>query len=144
MYQLPLRFISVGSDVVICATRIIGIFNPQTVYGKRLMRSARENNNLIDVRGGRGLRSLILLDNDGVVASSIHPITLFKRIEDGEKVYIKSMASIKETMKKAYITRAKEDGIVIVDKDDYEQLEKDLTSKENRVQRMNDLKGFKK
>jgi PHD/YefM family antitoxin component YafN of YafNO toxin-antitoxin module len=108
------------------------------------MRSARENNNLIDVRGGRGLRSLILLDNDGVVASSIHPITLFKRIEDGEKVYIKSMASIKETMKKAYITRAKEDGIVIVDKDDYEQLEKDLTSKENRVQRMNDLKGFKK
>jgi regulator of extracellular matrix RemA (YlzA/DUF370 family) len=125
MFYVPLRFISVGADNVVCASRIIAILDPLSNQGKRLLSQVKKAGNAIDARGGKKLRALILMDNDLLIMSSVSPITLFKRIERNDTFFIKNMQRIDEALMEQFVAQAAEDGIRVIEKDEYERFEKE-------------------
>lgn len=133
MYYLPLRFISVGSDITVCATRIVAIFDAKTVQGKRMAKAAKDSGIYLDARGGRALRSLILMDNDAVIACSLMPITLYKRLQDGQQLYVKNMVRVKDNIKRQFVDKAAEDGITVVETDEYEEVDSAVEDPENKA-----------
>lgn len=115
LYQVPLRFVSVGPDFTLCASRILCVFPARSNPGKEAYRRARIQERLYDARGGKSALSLILLDNDYVVASPIKPITLFKRLESLENSYIMATKKLTFAARKREMEKAAAMGINAID-----------------------------
>ena len=79
-------FINIGFGNYIVASRIVGIFNPNSSPMRRLKEEARDDHRLIDATHGRKTRSIIVTDSNHVFLSSLHPETISQRValEKGE------------------------------------------------------------
>jgi len=73
------RMINVGFGNTVVASRILAIVNPHTSPMKKLKDEAKSNNRLIDVTEGRRTRSIIILDSNHVILSSVQRETLTQR-----------------------------------------------------------------
>ena len=73
------RMINVGFGNSIVASRILAVVNPHSSPMKKLKDEAKRNNRLLDVTEGRRTRSIIILDSNHVVLSSVQPETLMQR-----------------------------------------------------------------
>ena len=73
------RLINIGFGNVIVAGRILAVVNPKSSPMKKLKDDARQRQTLIDVTEGRRTRSIIILDSNHVVLSSVHPETIAQR-----------------------------------------------------------------
>lgn len=73
------RMINVGFGNSIVASRILAVVNPHSSPMKKLKDEAKRNNRLLDVTEGRRTRSIIVLDSNHVVLSSVQPETLMQR-----------------------------------------------------------------
>ena len=73
------RMINVGFGNTVVASRILAIVNPHTSPMKKLKEEARQNNRLIDVTEGRRTRSILILDSNHVILSSVQRETLTQR-----------------------------------------------------------------
>jgi regulator of extracellular matrix RemA (YlzA/DUF370 family) len=73
------RMINVGFGNSIVASRILGVVNPHSSPMKKLKDEAKRNNRLLDVTEGRRTRSIIILDSNHVVLSSVQPETITQR-----------------------------------------------------------------
>lgn len=71
--------INVGFGNTIVASRILAIVKPNSSPMKKLKDEARNMNRLIDVTEGRRTRSIIILDSNHVVLSSVQRETLAQR-----------------------------------------------------------------
>lgn len=80
------KLINIGFGSYVVASRIVGIFNPNSSPMRRLKEEAREDHRLIDATHGRKTRSIILTDSNHVFLSSLHPETISQRValEKGE------------------------------------------------------------
>ena len=88
------RMINVGFGNTVVANRILAIVKPNSSPMKKLKDEAKSNNRLIDVTEGRRTRSIIILDSNHVILSSVQRETLTQRfmptvidqrsIEDGQ------------------------------------------------------------
>ncbi len=89
------RMINIGFGNSVVAGRILAVVNPQSSPSKRLKEEAKQQKRLIDVTEGRRTRSIIIMDSNHVILSSVQPETLtlrfvpatqnsFKAGEDGE------------------------------------------------------------
>jgi regulator of extracellular matrix RemA (YlzA/DUF370 family) len=74
------RFISIGFDNVVAASRIIAIITPSSSPMKRLKDEARKSGKLIDATQGRKTRAIIITDSDHVILSGIQVETITQRI----------------------------------------------------------------
>lgn len=70
MYQVPLRFINVSDNVVVCATRITAIMSTDLHQARETLKAERKSNTLINACGADKALSAVFLDNGAVVASS--------------------------------------------------------------------------
>ena len=71
--------INVGFGNSIVAGRIVAVVNPHSSPMKKLKDEARRSNRLLDVTEGRRTRSIIILDSNHVVLSSVQPETITQR-----------------------------------------------------------------
>jgi len=74
------RLINVGFGNVVVAGRILAVVNPKSSPMKKLRDEARQRQTLIDATEGRRTRSILILDSNHVVLSSVHPETIGQRL----------------------------------------------------------------
>ena len=73
------RMINVGFGNAVLASRVLAVVNPKSSPMKKLREEAREQKRLIDVTEGRRTRSIIILDSNHVILSSVQPETITLR-----------------------------------------------------------------
>lgn len=73
------KMINVGFGNSVLASRVLAVVNPKSSPMKKIKDEAREQKKLIDVTEGRRTRSIIILDTNHVVLSSIQPETITMR-----------------------------------------------------------------
>ena len=73
------RMINVGFGNSVLASRVLAVVNPKSSPMKKLREEAKEQKRLIDVTEGRRTRSIIILDSNHVLLSSVQPETITLR-----------------------------------------------------------------
>ncbi len=73
------RMINVGFGNTVVSSRILAVVNPRSSPMKKLKEEARNTNRLIDVTEGRRTRSIIILDSNHLLLSSVQPETITQR-----------------------------------------------------------------
>ena len=73
------KMINVGFGNSIVAGKILAVVNPHSSPMKKLKDEAKRSNRLLDVTEGRRTRSIIILDSNHVVLSSVQPETIMQR-----------------------------------------------------------------
>lgn len=84
MYMLPLRFITVGPHVAICATRIVSIISYESNQARIVLKRERKAGNVINASGRGAVKSVIFLDNGTLIASPYSVKRLMGYIENTE------------------------------------------------------------
>lgn len=81
MYQLPLRFIKLSSEVAVCATRIVAVMDTVSYQARETIKTERKNGTLINACGRRPAQTAVFLDNGTVVASPLTVNRILSAIE---------------------------------------------------------------
>ena len=77
-----MKLVSIGFGNLVSAGRIISIVSPESAPIKRMIQEARERGMLIDASFGRKTKSVLLMDTDHVLLSSVSPEILSARMEE--------------------------------------------------------------
>ncbi|MBO5317902.1 MAG: DUF370 domain-containing protein [Oscillospiraceae bacterium] len=76
-----MKLINIGFGSMISAGRVLSILEPASAPIKRLMQEAKDRGMLIDGSYGRSTKSVIVMDTDHVILSSLEPQVLAERWE---------------------------------------------------------------
>ena len=79
-----MKLINIGFGSMVAAHRVLAIMEPASAPIKRIMQEAKDRGMLIDASYGRSTRSVILMDTDHVILSSLECETLSQRWEQEE------------------------------------------------------------
>ena len=79
---MPMKLINIGFGSMIAANRVLAIVEPDSAPIKRVAQEARDRGMLIDASYGRKTKSVILMDTDHVILSSLTAQALAERWED--------------------------------------------------------------
>ncbi len=71
--------INIGFGNSVLASRVLAVVNPKSSPMKKLKEEAKDQKKLIDVTEGRRTRSIIILDTNHVILSSVQPETITLR-----------------------------------------------------------------
>ena len=74
-----MKLINIGFGSMIAAGRVLAIMEPASAPIKRIVQEAKDRGMLIDASYGRSTRSVILMDTDHVILSSLECETLADR-----------------------------------------------------------------
>jgi len=66
-----MKFIKIGFGNMVSAQRIIAVVGPDSSPVKRLIQDAKDRGTLIDASSGRKTKSVLLMDSDHLVLSSL-------------------------------------------------------------------------
>ena len=77
-----MKLISIGFGSTVCAERVLAVIAPESAPIKRLIQEARERGMLLDASFGRRTKSVLLMDTDHVILSSVTPETICARMEE--------------------------------------------------------------
>ena len=80
-----MKLLNIGFGSMLAANRIISILGPDSAPIKRVVQEAKERGMLIDASYGRSTKSVILMDTDHVILSSLSPETLSARWNNQEE-----------------------------------------------------------
>lgn len=75
-----IKAVSVGFGNMVMSNRIISIVSPDSAPIKRIIQEAREKGLVVDATQGRRTRSVLIMDSNHIVLSSIQPETIAGRI----------------------------------------------------------------
>jgi len=78
-------FISVGYGNLINCDRVVAVMTYGSAPSKRIMQEAKDNGLCIDVTQGRRTKSIIVMDSQHVILSSLHSNTLLGRLDGTQK-----------------------------------------------------------
>ncbi|MBU0728391.1 MAG: DUF370 domain-containing protein [Proteobacteria bacterium] len=73
------RLINIGFGNAVVASRVLAVVNPKSSPMKKLRDRAKQEKKLIDVTEGRRTRSILIMDSDHVILSSVQPETITMR-----------------------------------------------------------------
>lgn len=80
-----MKLINIGFSSMVAANRILAIMEPASAPIKRIVQEAKERGMLIDGSYGRSTRSVILMDTDHVILSSLECEALAARLEEAKE-----------------------------------------------------------
>jgi len=80
MRSMP-RSLNIGFENRVISKRIIAIVNPNSAPIKRMIKELREKNLVIDATSGKPTRSVVIMDSEHIVLSSISSRKLSGRID---------------------------------------------------------------
>jgi len=75
-----MQLINVGFGNTVMADRIIAVINTGSSPARKLKELAKDGERLVDVTEGRRTRSLLVMDSNHVILSSIQPDTISQRL----------------------------------------------------------------
>ncbi len=75
-----MQLINIGFGNTVMVNRIIAVVNTGSSPARKLKELAKENGRLVDVTEGRRTRSLLVMDSNHVILSSIQPDTISQRV----------------------------------------------------------------
>ncbi len=75
-----MQLINVGFGNTVMADRIVAVVNTGSSPSRKLKELAKAAGKLVDVTEGRRTRSLLVMDSNHVVLSSIQPDTITQRL----------------------------------------------------------------
>lgn len=76
-----MQLLNVGFSNTVMVERIIAVVNTGSSPARKLKEAARAEGRLIDVTEGRRTRSILVLDSNHVVLSSVQPDTIGQRLQ---------------------------------------------------------------
>ena len=79
-----MKLINIGFGSMIAAQRLLAIVSPDSAPVKRVIQEAKDRGMLIDASYGRSTKSVILMDTDHVILSSMTPAQLTEQWEQKE------------------------------------------------------------
>lgn len=77
-----MKFIKIGFGNLVSSERIIAIVGPDSSPVKRLIQDAKDRGTLIDASSGRRTKSVLLMDSDHLVLSSLAAEDLEKEMTE--------------------------------------------------------------
>ena len=77
-----MKLISIGFGNAVAAGRILAVVSPDSAPIKRVVQEARERGMLLDASFDRRTKSVLLMDTDHVILSSVTPETIAARMEE--------------------------------------------------------------
>ena len=80
-----MKLLNIGFGSMLAANRILSILEPDSAPIKRVVQEAKERGMLIDASYGRSTKSVILMDTDHVILSSLTPEALSARLSGEEE-----------------------------------------------------------
>lgn len=80
-----MKLVNIGFGNVVAANRILAVISPESAPVKRVILEARDRAMLVDASFGRKTKSVLLMDTDHVILSSLSPETIAARM-DGKNV----------------------------------------------------------
>ena len=75
-----MNVLRINSGIFVPKHRVILCIEYKSPSSKRLLKKAKENGNYIDASGKKGTKSLLLLDNDCVIMTSLLAETIASRM----------------------------------------------------------------
>ena len=79
-----MKLIGIGFGSMVAARRVLAVVEPDSAPIKRVVQEARERGMLIDASYGRKTKTVILMDTDHVVLSSLECEQLAQRWQQEE------------------------------------------------------------
>lgn len=79
-----LRFFHAGMGNYVCANRVVSMINPFTACGRRILKTAKQSGTYLDCCHQRPMKTLLILDDGGVMGSCITAKTLARRANKEE------------------------------------------------------------
>ncbi len=76
-----MKLLNVGFGNTVMARRIVAVVNTGSSPARKLKELAKQEGKLIDVTEGRRTRSILIMDSNHVVLSSIQPDTINQRMQ---------------------------------------------------------------
>ncbi|HIQ37014.1 MAG TPA: DUF370 domain-containing protein [Desulfocapsa sulfexigens] len=93
-----MQLINIGFGNTVMADRIIAVVNSGSSPARKLKELAKNGKKLVDVTEGRRTRSLLVMDSNHVVLSSIQPDTISQRLASLQlELHVSSVLKGKET-----------------------------------------------
>ena len=77
-----MKLINIGFGNMVSAGRVVAVVSPDSAPVKRLIKEARERGMLLDASFGRRTKSVLLMDTDHVILSSVTPETICARMKE--------------------------------------------------------------
>ena len=77
-----MKLINIGFGSMVAANRVLSILEPDSAPIKRIIQEAKERGMLIDASYGRATKTVILMDTDHVILSSLTPDVLSARWQE--------------------------------------------------------------
>ena len=77
-----MKLLSIGFGSAVSAARVLALVSPESAPIKRVVQEARERGMLIDASYGRRTKTVLLMDTDHVLLSSVSPEILSARMEE--------------------------------------------------------------
>lgn len=74
-----MKLINIGFGSMVSAARVLAVLSPDSAPIKRVIQEAKDRAMLIDASYGRKTMSVILMDTDHVILSSLEPDTVNQR-----------------------------------------------------------------
>ena len=78
-----MEYINVGFGNLINKHRVISVVGPESAPIKRLIMENRDTIRLIDATCGKKTRSVIIMDNESIVLSTLATSTISERLNGG-------------------------------------------------------------
>ncbi len=75
-----MQLLNVGFGNTVIIDRVVAIINTGSAPARKLKEQAKKNGKLVDVTEGRRTRSMIVMDSDHVVLSSVQTETISQRM----------------------------------------------------------------
>lgn len=75
-----MQLLNVGFGNTVIADRVVAVINTGSSPARKIKEIAKKNGKLIDVTEGRRTRSIIIMDSDHVVLSSVQTETISQRM----------------------------------------------------------------
>ncbi len=75
-----MKLINIGFGNTVMAEKIVAVINTGSSPARKLKESAKQAGQLIDVTEGRRTRSILVMDSNHVVLSSVQPETISQRL----------------------------------------------------------------
>ena len=79
-----MRFINVGFNNMLNASRVIALVSSDSAPSKRLIQDAKDSGRAVDCTCGRKTRCVIITDSDHVILSALQAETVAGRLGESE------------------------------------------------------------
>lgn len=76
-----MQLLNIGFGNTVMVERIIAVINTGSSPARKLKETAKKDGKLVDVTEGRRTRSILVMDSNHVILSSVQPDTISQRLQ---------------------------------------------------------------